>query len=402
MRHAAIQALHTTEHTFHPAARHAVARLSEQPHHPHPILTKTPAVNDDYIHPVRPQPLPNPTTTGVLHLTLTEAEKQTLRHALNGIAYCDAGSAAYIRAVRQAALATLPQRVLQALENQRSSIAPQACLMLDNLPTDTHVSGSPLEHEPGLAHKSGSISENLAVAVASLIGEPYSISFEGQDLVNNLVPQRGKEQEYTGLGSDVELDFHIENAALKFVEGLNLSPTGLVLTGVRQDGLAMPKTRVASLWQALALLDPADLQLLRGRHYRLQVPYRWRTALSGTELIQTEPAPLISGCNLRPEAHVAFYSDMVHPLNPAAEQAFQRFHRAVQAVSFGVDVTPGRLVYVDNRIALHSRDRFRASHDSNGRPLRWIQRVFVATNLWQHRALRQVKERVFEPVPHAA
>jgi hypothetical protein len=348
---------------------------------------------------------PSPPRAGaepsLLLLALSKDERERLKARLAPIRYCDAGAAGYIQAVRQAAHEALPERFLAALAEQRTSLAPRPCLVFDNLPTDDEVSGAPVGAERGADHKSGSISENLAVAFAALIGEPYSISFEGRDLVNNLTPEPGKEREYTGLGSDVELDFHIENAALKFVENLNLSPTGLVLTGVRQDP-GMPKTRVADARAALALLDRDDVRLLRGRHFLLRVPYRWREALGGSSLAQTAPAPLISGCELQPEAHVAFYPDMVQPLTPEATAAFQRFHRAIQQVSFGLDVTPGRLVYVDNRIALHSRDRFKARYDDAGRPLRWIQRVFVASSLWNHRSLTQLKERVFEPVVKAA
>ncbi len=93
---------------------------------------------------------------------------------------------------------------------------------------------------------------------------------------------------------------------------------------------------------------------------------------------------------------------MVTPLDERAQDALRRFRDAVGMVSFGIDVLPGRLVYIDNRIALHSRDRFKANYDDFGRPLRWIQRVFVAANLWNHRSLLRTKERVFDASPIAA
>jgi len=60
-------------------------------------------------------------------------------------------------------------------------------------------------------------------------------------------------------------------------------------------------------------------------------------------------------------------------------------------------VTPGRLVYIDNRFTLHSRDKFSGTDDESGNPMRWVQRVFVAANLWNHRNLNPVKSRVFQP-----
>lgn len=330
---------------------------------------------------------------------LTDREKSILADALVQINYDDSGSSIYINTVKNAAMAVLPKRVLAALHEQKASLRPRPYLVFDNMPTDDEVFGAPTSSETGSLYKSGHISENLAIAIASLIGEPYSISFEGIDIVNNLTPERGKEQDYTGLGSDVELDFHIENAALKFIKDLNLSPTGLVLTGVRQDP-AMPKTRIADVDEAIRLLDPRDLEILRGDNFCLKVPYRWRNAQAGKSF-ETDPVSLISGCTIQPEAHVAFYGDMVTPLSDDATRAFRNFHEAIKRVSFGVDLTPGRIVCIDNRIALHSRDSFKANYDDNGLPMRWIQRVFVTSTLWNHRSLRRVKERVFEPLLHA-
>jgi hypothetical protein len=334
-------------------------------------------------------------------IRLTDRERQALKKALAPIYYEDSGNSNYINSIKKAALAALPNRIQAALHEQKMSLHPRPYLIFDNLPTDDEVFGSPSSTEPSDAYKSGYISENLAIAFSSLIGEPYSISFEGINIVNNLTPERGKEKDFTGLGSDVELDFHIENAALKFIKDLSLSPTGLVLTGVRQDS-AMPKTRVADANEALLQLDPQDLAILRGDNFRLKVPYRWRNALGANGMIETDPVPLISGCTIQPEVHVAFYSDMVTPLNEASKKAFQNFHDAVKRVSFGLDVTPGRLIYIDNRFALHSRDRFKANYDENDSPMRWIQRVFVSATLWHHRSLRRVKERVFEPILLAA
>lgn len=377
-----------------------LAQLARDTQHPtHQNAFDTEAAND----PRAADPRDEAPQEGsdVLMLSLTQEEKRRLHAALAPIRYCDAGSARYIRAVRRAASEALPERFISALAEQKASLAPRPCLVFDNLPTDDLVFGSPRSDESGLEHKSGSISENLAIAFSVLIGEPYSISFEGRELVNNLVPERGKERDFTGLGSDVELDFHIENAALKFIEDLDLTPCGLVLTGVRQDP-SLPKTRVADVRAALQRLDAQDLRVLRGRNFLLRVPYRWRAALGSSALAQTPPSPLVSGCALQPQAHVAFYPDMVVPLNEAAAAAFHRFHQAVREVSFGIDVMPGRLVYVDNRIALHSRDRFQASYDERGRALRWLQRVFIAPTLWNHRNLTRLKDRVFEPAAQAA
>jgi L-asparagine oxygenase len=328
---------------------------------------------------------------------LTNRERDNLKQILGAIRYDDSGSEDYLAYLRTTVSRSLPDRVVLALHKQRSSLEPRPYLIIENLPTDDEVFGSPAHGEMGRAHKSGMVSENLALSIAVLIGEPYSINFEGADIVNNLTPEKSNTLDYTGLGSGVELDFHIENAALKFHSDLNLAPTGLLLTGVRQDP-ARPMTRFADGRRAVELLSDSDRDLLRSANYRLRVPFRWRSAFSSTGTIQTNAVPLISGCRRLPEVHAAFYPDMVQALSPEAERAFQHFYEAIKSVSFGIDVCPGRLVYADNRFTLHSRDRFTAEYDENGRPMRWVQRVFVASSLWPHRMLLSVKGRVFQPI----
>ena len=338
----------------------------------------------------------DPAIDPINYFCLTDRERDALKQALDTIVYDDSGRCEFISHIRPILAEALPRRLRAALETQRASLTPRPYVIIDNLPVDDEVFGSPRAGESGSRYKSGSISENLAVGIAALIGEPYSVQFEGADIVNNLTPQRGNEKEFTGLGSAVELDFHIENAALKFHSDFNLTPVGLLLTGVREDPV-LPKTRFADARLAVSKLSDEDKAILRSRRYAISVPYRWRNAFASNNAIQTDPVPLVSGDETMPEIHAVFYPDMVRPLDDIAKAAFDRFYEAIKEVSFAVDVTPGRLVYADNRFTLHSRDSFTASYDTNGCPLRWLQRVFVAANLWSHRGLRRVRGRVFQP-----
>jgi len=323
---------------------------------------------------------------------LTDTERDRLGNALNKVAYDPSGSLAYITDLRITAISNLPRRIIDALSEQRASIQPRSHLIFENLPTDEQVFTTP---DPDIftpGSKSGHISENLIMAFASMIGEPYSIRFEGGDIVNNLIPTKSAKREYTGLGSEVELDFHIENAALKFMEDFNFSPLGLLLTGVRHDPEG-PLTRLADARIALQKLTPEDIECLRMPLYRIKVPYRWRRG----NVVQTEAVALVRGSPSLPEVSAVFYPDMVEPQSSAAATAMANFYAAIRDSSFGVDVTPGRLVYIDNRFTLHSRDKFSGTNDEFDNPMRWVQRVFVAANLWNHRNLNLVKSHVFEP-----
>jgi hypothetical protein len=206
---------------------------------------------------------------------LTDQERNELFSALDKIAYDPAGGDAYIHAIRSAMITHLPHRLSAALSQQKASIKPRPYLILKNVPVDKEVFFSPCPNQYTPSAKSGNISENLLVGISSLIGEPYSMYFEGKELINNLIPKREAKKEYTGLGFDVELDFHIENAALKHLEQFNVSPMGLLLAGVRRDPHS-PMTRISDSRLAIAQLSREDVETLASPLYSIKLPYRWR------------------------------------------------------------------------------------------------------------------------------
>ncbi len=323
---------------------------------------------------------------------LTDSERNQLSAALGKINYDPQGGQNYITDLRIMADSNLPRRVIDVLANQRASLRPKPYLVFENLPTDEAVFTTPDPEVFTPAAKSGTLSENLIMAFASMIGEPYSIQFEGADIVNNLIPSPSAKREYTGLGSQVELSFHVENAALKYMENAGFSPLGLLLTGVRHDPQG-PMTRLADARAALLLLEASDVVCLRQPLYRIKVPHRWRN--QGT--FATEPVAMLSGDLDFPEVSAVFYPDMVEALSTPAANAMTRFHDAIRQVSVAVDIKPGQLLYIDNRFTLHARDSFEPSLDKLSKPLRWVQRVFVSKSLWSHRQLERVQSRIFLP-----
>ncbi|TAE83697.1 MAG: oxygenase [Flavobacteriia bacterium] len=328
-------------------------------------------------------------------ITLTNEEKELIRETLGAIHYDPEGGKEYIMEIRRAAYMCFPERLITALEEQKAGLHPHSYLYFENLPYED-VEGSPEESkgETGLDYKCTPLSENITVALGALSGEPYSIIFEGKEIVNNLVPSSHMKQTYTGNGYDVELSFHIENAAQK--DGnldKDTSPGALVLVGVRHDE-SCPKTRIADGRDALALLSDEDKETLRKADFRIKVPMRWRAA-GAREM--TDRVPILTGTDENPDIRVAFYPDMVLSVNERAQEAFEHLKQAVDAVSCWVDIAPGTGVMVNNRMTLHSRDRFEAHFDAQGKAERWIQRVFVKNSLQALAQFEQSGERVFDP-----
>ncbi|WP_375671065.1 hypothetical protein [Bartonella sp. SD1336NMGDW] len=158
---------------------------------------------------------------------MSNGERDKLWEALDHVIYDPYGGIEYSVKLKKIAFSLLPHRILTILMNQKMSITPRAYLSFENLPIDRQINTSPNPYNLDASCKSGYISENLIMMFSLLIGEPYSIKFEGEHIVNNLVPLEDNKKDYTGLGSEVELDFHIENTALKFITSLNLSPNGI-------------------------------------------------------------------------------------------------------------------------------------------------------------------------------
>lgn len=332
----------------------------------------------------------------LLEVNLTDDEVNEISEGLSHIEYDPNGNEQYITKIRIAAYKFFPKKILEILEEQRSSRNNHPFVVFNNLPIDDHVIGSPSHSETGSRYKSGHLSENVICAFGAIIGEPYSIHFEGPELVNNLTPHKNFKQDYTGLGSEVELDLHIENAALKFMSDDDCSPMGMLLLGVRRDPLNVgPKTYVADARKALRLLSESDIQNLRDKNFIIRLPYRWRGVFCKSE--NTSLCPVITGPASEPRMSAAFYPDMVLPVNEKGRNAFNALYEALKAISIGITITPRKLVYIDNRFAFHSREKFSATYDENGFPYRWVQRLFLTSNLWNFREFGRKGERVFDP-----
>ena len=327
-------------------------------------------------------------------ITLMDSEKVQLQKTFSQIQYDPSGSDGYILMLRKEAYNNFPHRLLKLLESQRVALDIKSYIIVNNLPFDK-ATGSPRINESSLNFKPTHLSENLIVAFCAVLGEPYSILFEGGEIVNNLIPHKEHEKEYTGLGSAVELDFHIENAALKYHKDGNMSPTGLALNGVKYDEFAnpTPKTRICDSRLALDGLKDYEKEILKGNNYKIKVPMRWRTSTNQI----TDPSPIITGCLKQPEVAVAFYPDIVKPISKEASDVLDKFYHNIKEKSEWVDIKPGTMVYADNRFTMHSRDKFTASYDENGRGNRWVQRVFVKDSLWSYRNTKQEKDRVLNP-----
>ena len=147
---------------------------------------------------------------------------------------------------------------------------------------------------------------------------------------NNLTPHKATARDYTG-SAEVELDFHIENAAQAHMPEGDTSPFALLLLGVRSEAGGGPYTRLADARRALQLLSPDDIAQLYGEHYIIRVPYRWRGRADAAR--QHRPECGAVGPLDAPRVTVAFYPDMVLAVNTRAQEALAPIARCARCRS---------------------------------------------------------------------
>lgn len=281
--------------------------------------------------------------------------------------------------LRRAAPDILGAALHERLLRERHAAEAVGVLVIRGVPME-QVRCVPRRGEPKSVGKPTSVSENLLALFGVVLGHPYGITTEGGSLINDLIPDPEHRRRHTGLGSELELGFHIEHAALRHLGGKNRAPDYLLLTGVSPERNGNPKTCTTDVRLALRLVDPALLSVLWEPLYTLRVPERWSKAL-GPTVGWTSPVPLLAGTPSNPVVSVAFYPGMVEALTDKARKALEALRAAVEAVAVDHEIAPGSLVLINNQVTLHARRAFSPHFDRQGRASRWVQRLFVANSL---------------------
>ena len=246
--------------------------------------------------------------------------------------------------------------------------------------------------------KSTYISENILTLFGLIFGEPYSMHCEGRGLINNLIPKEDAIGDLTGLGSDTELGFHIENVALRYFPKKDCSPKALLFIGVRQQ-TEPPYTPMSDARKALDLLNHDDIVQLASPAYRIKLPYRWRKVKKAYASLLTDYIPIIQWESAYLINNGAFYGDMLIDVKTLeARRAANKFIAALEQVKYMPVVSPGELICIDNRVMYHSRKPFKAVFDEQGRAHRWLQRLFVAEHLDKFSDWKHEDDRIYSPM----
>jgi L-asparagine oxygenase len=338
--------------------------------------------------------MPNEKTNITQHF-LSDAERDRFQESLAHLQYDEMGPFnPFVRSANRAFWAAESSETADVLLEFKNNPRANGVLVIYNSPFDPNVQRGLLEGEAARRAKANSLSEAFLVGVVSQIGEPYSIHQEEAALVNNLCPSRAHERKHTGLGSQLPLGLHIENAAARLLPG-DRSPEGLALTGVSKEPVAGPPTPVSDGRLALSLCDPFVEEEFRQPNFAVRFPDRW---LADCKDVEPQRTVALIGPRESPSFVAAFYEDILVGLTPEARRAMAEFSRALESVATEVHIEPGMTVLVNNHFIFHGRGSFAATYDQDGRPFRWVQRVFWTSALRRMGEWEWVRDRVVRPL----
>ena len=231
--------------------------------------------------------------------------------------------------------------------------------------------------------------------LAAIAGRPFS--WAGQQdgrLINNILPEPGKEREQTGASSTVLLAPHTEDAF--HPDRANL----LMLLCVRNP--QQVPTTVASVRRAK--ISDEDKRILRERAVPIlpDDSYDWNRSRG--------PQPVATLWD-RHDGLAMRYDPAYTPLHEASDEyqaAYRRLGEALAEVGEAVVLEPGDMAIIDNDVVVHGRAPFTPRYDGTDR---WLKRVNVSfaprARRTEHEALedgygQEIKDDFAMPVPALA
>jgi hypothetical protein len=336
------------------------------------------------------------TKTQIKTITLSETEKQRLLKEGSNLAYPINGQyEAFIQAATLAVMRALSPSTRNALSQIKNGAAPAAPVVVKNLPYDARVKRGMVNPECIKTGKPNDLSETLLTGFVGMIGEPYAISYQGRGLISNLSPKKSHLHTNTGLGADKELSAHVENSAARLING-DRAPDGLALIGVAPEKASSPGTMVTDGRMALQLVGPEIEAVLRDpAAFSVNVPERWR--MHSDSAPARIPTAIVYGSDTYPSFVGAMYGDMLKPNGRGAEAALEAFQQALDDVSVDLLVDPGTLAFIDNHVLWHGRRKFAPSFDSEGRPYRFIQRLYWTSTMRRFGSWQSENTRLITP-----
>ncbi|MEQ4304949.1 TauD/TfdA family dioxygenase [Plantactinospora sp. B6F1] len=276
----------------------------------------------------------------------------------------------------------LPADLVTSLARFRWESTDHGALLIRGMPLDDELPPTPSDRR-SLPLPDLPISTLAQLIVLAQLGDLIAYAGEkGGALVQDIVALRGLENHQENVGS-VLLELHTENGFHP------TKPDFVTLLCLRPDQDGNSQTVVAGVADALPLLEPDVVRCLREPVFRIA----YSTSFVGTD--RTEYSPLLAAITEH-AGNVTVVADL-HAMEATTDDgkfAMSRLFETLRQVAVGVRLTPGDLLVIDNRTAMHGRTPFVPRFDGRDR---WLRRAFAIADLRQCEAGRPPFSRVVRP-----
>ncbi|MFJ3090089.1 guanitoxin biosynthesis L-enduracididine beta-hydroxylase GntD [Streptomyces sp. NPDC086838] len=283
----------------------------------------------------------------------------------------------------------IPLRVKAQLTDFRLTGRPYGGLMLANLPVDESKAGpTPTGYRDEPASREAQRASALLLLLGSLLGDPVSYMTQQRGrMVLDLFPIVGHETQQLGSSSAGSLEWHNEDAFHP------LRADWIMLAALRNHDKV--PTTFAPVQDVE--LDESTREMLFEEHYVI-LPDESHTALFNSSTVGIEEDPrtaeafrqiaelcdkprrtaVLSGSAEAPSLRIdpAFMPE--HLLDGEPAEALRTLVSKIDAGLRDVVISPGELLIIDNKRAVHGRRPFTARYDGTDR---WLRRVNVLADL---------------------
>jgi L-asparagine oxygenase len=209
--------------------------------------------------------------------------------------------------------------------------------------------------------KVGEITELAKIQAILIHSVSEMIAYEAEGyghLFQDIVPVQSMSHKQTSIGSNTELEIHTEQAFSK------LRPDILCLACLRGDTNAL--TYILPLHKIMDQMSTEEKQLLREHLWKIGVDLSFK--LHGKEFIEGEirgPISIIYGEENDP--HLTFDQDLMFSFCETGDYLLNKIENIYYKDRFQHNLTPGEIILIDNRRAVHGRSPFFPKYDGNDR-----------------------------------
>ena len=264
----------------------------------------------------------------------------------------------------------IPQRICEGLREFRHDPGADGVFLLRNLPVGAE-NLPPTPMVAGSVERQATVGASVIVLMSLQLGEIVAFRNEKSGaLVQNVVPVPGQEKEQSNAGS-TPLEMHIENA---FHPN---RPDYVALLCVRNDPGRKAELQLASVRRAVAKLSRHTRTMLSEVRFTTESPPSFGSGAGAAR------HAVLTGDFDDPDVRIDFHSSK--PLDAEATEAVSCLRDAIESVARPIQLEPGDLAFIDNRITLHGRSFFQPRYDGSDR---WLHRTFIHLDHRRSRAQR--------------